>query len=421
MKKIHILIGLFITGTFLTSSLVPAFSSPLFTPIVVTFGNSKEVTEATSTFKSAYPNSIVFSSENLRDIRIANILTRSISPLIIIGHGSDTGLLSASGKEISWENLGIWINSLPTTNTFFIACNSENAKKFTNNPTFGFSGVVDGIVASLSVAAHLYQNNHDMLSVQHLIPQFMNRIASLFKGTPLLALTDKSESGYQIAAEKQYIYTGGWVCVPFTSLCTYVKYTEENIFWLNLDAAFAAPFSALIGLGIAGVTAVLKDLASDKPSGWAAKTLLTLGTDVIETVTYGSSSSLSVGPVTVTAGTMGFVVALLLFVCLIEIAWVFFHSQTSRVRNDVKIGLGAEYMPVPLFYMKGDNGADNYGDDGWTNLPFPIQGAVAVAVFGIPPYGPALATLAIASPYLFSALFALFPEQHWMGSYWIGK
>lgn len=420
MKKKLIIFGLLICGTFLLSSIVTAFTTPLFTPVVITFGDSDEVEASSDAFAKVYPNVMRFQYKNIHDLRIANIISRSNSPLIIIGHGSDKGIFLNSNVEITWQFIGNWVNSLPTTKIFFIACNSSNAIKYINKQSFGFSGVVDGITASLYTAANMYSIENNMFAITNLLPSFLSRIESVINGDKILALTDKSESGYQIAAEKQYIWSGYTSCLPFIG-CNTIKLTEENIFWLNLDSYFAGGLFALLSLGVGALYKILTDIVNKVPNpSWITTILMYFGNELAELITEGSGIT-QIGGVAITGGLMSFLVVLILAVCIIELGGEFLYNQGQRIRGDVKLGLGAEYVPVPVFWLKADNGADNYGDNGWTNLPFPIQGAVAVAVFGIPPYGPALSVLALASPWLMAGLFALMPEKQWGGINWIGS
>ena len=209
------------------SSITTAFSTPLFQPVIVVFGNSPEVQSAMNTLVEDYPNAKIISYTDIHTVSTSLTLIRSYSPLILIGHGSQEGLLEPTGNIITWKNIGAWINTLPSSYVFFLACDSSSATKYVNVQSIGFSGTIDSILGAIAIAIALERALGNTVAVDRLQSQFTNRMISLQVGKvkPLNLLVnnyyvkvfdDNYEEAQTVANEDYQIYNGdeaGWTDV----------------------------------------------------------------------------------------------------------------------------------------------------------------------------------------------------------------
>ena len=93
-----------------------------------------------------------------------------------MGHGSNYGILGPNGNMITWQDIGAWINTLPSNYVFFLSCDSNNAPNYIHIPGHGFSGTIDGVLGAISVAAMLQHANGNTEAVQQLVSQFVSRM-----------------------------------------------------------------------------------------------------------------------------------------------------------------------------------------------------------------------------------------------------
>ena len=177
--KFMAIIGVVIGIVIVFSSITSAFSTPLFQPVIVVFGNSPEVQSAMNTLVEDYPNAKIISYTDIHSVGTALTLIRSYSPLILVGHGSQEGLLGPTGNIITWKNIGAWINTLPSSYVFFLACDSSSAAKYVNVHSIGFSGSIDSILGATAIAIALQRALGNTVAVNRLQSQFTNRMISL--------------------------------------------------------------------------------------------------------------------------------------------------------------------------------------------------------------------------------------------------
>jgi hypothetical protein len=327
-----------------------AFSMPLFEPIAIIFDDSEEIKVTTKILIENSPSIKIIKYKDKNTIFNALILIRSYSEIILIGHGSEVGILTQNGEILSWKNIGDWVNTMPNSNIYFLACDSKIAENFVGKPGLGFDGGIDGISSALYISALLKladgSNFLDIIEISQLLYQRSIDLENR-KVNPVLLST---ESGYSVAFKKQYFYILG-PC--FFGWCP--KLTEENILWINFENWIANDI-------IAAVTTI---------GGYYADRIALRIVAVIGTP--------NVMGVVLTAGWWGaLILALIIF-----IATSLYWNMGSRVRADAKIGIGAQYMPSPVTWYKLDNEPD------WVSFP----------------YNPT------ASTYLLAAAFALLPEN----------
>ena len=170
------------TGIFIMSVSAQAFSTPLYRPVVVVFGDSSQVETTVNTLVADYPQSTIINYQDTHSLFSVLTLMRSYSALILVGHGSDQGILGPNNAIISWHDIGAWVNTLPSTYVFFLACDSNGATKFVNTHSFGFSGTIDGVLGATGIAADLQRANGNAKVAQQLMTQFMARIFLLQSG-----------------------------------------------------------------------------------------------------------------------------------------------------------------------------------------------------------------------------------------------
>ena len=115
-----------------------------------------------------------------------------------MGHGSNYGILGPNGNMITWQDIGAWINTLPSTYVFFLSCDSNNSPKYIHIPGHGFSGTIDGVLGAISVAAMLQHANGNTEAVQQLVSQFVSRMILLqtdkAKLIPLICIDSPTQS-----------------------------------------------------------------------------------------------------------------------------------------------------------------------------------------------------------------------------------
>lgn len=337
--------GIVICAIFLLSVVVEPLSMPLFTPVVISFGNSKEVNTAVNTLEKNYPNVDVIRYKDIHSISAALTLMRSHSILILVGHGNTDGILN-SNKIISWQQIGNWVNSLPNNKIIFLSCNSNSVKPFIDKPFYGFTGNIDAVLGALAVAAALKINSHqDLNGVFNLGSQFQERYNKLITNEIIPLNLAATESGYSLAFEKQYIYTQECVW----GVC--VKLTEENILWINADT--------VIGGGLAsGVLSVIGKYSNQ-----------------IGAAVAGSVGEWVIDGVTLTAAWWAGIV----FALIVAIWASIIINMGCRKLNDMKIGIGAEYVPINVIYYKMDDQASGIWSVPVTDNP------ILPAAFGILP------------------------------------
>ena len=186
------------TGIFITSVSAQAFSTPLYRPIIVVFGDSYEVETTVHTLVADYPYAIIINYQDTHSLLNVLTLIRSHSPLILVGHGSEYGILGPSGAMISWQDIGAWVNTLPNTYVFFLACNSNSATKFVHIPSYGFSGTIDGVLGAINIAANLQYASGNTKAVRQLLSQYVSRVIVLqtdrAKFLPLICYNGPTQS-----------------------------------------------------------------------------------------------------------------------------------------------------------------------------------------------------------------------------------
>ena len=240
-KRKKLLLSLFfISGIMLIAPISESFSVPLFTPVVITFGDSPEVKTTLNTFLANYPQAKVFKYENshdvlsMNDLITSNILMRSHSPIILIGHGSNSGIQGNNGNVIPWQEITNWVNSLPNNEVFFLSCNSFGATKFVNKPAIGFNGIIDGVLASLSIARNLQLSNNNYDALSAIDSKFMDRIVGLIAGSSPVEL---NIGPYMVA----------------TSIGVYNLYLEAGYYNSQFTVVIDRYYNnAIDGVGIAG-------------------------------------------------------------------------------------------------------------------------------------------------------------------------
>ena len=341
-----------IITTFLVANFIPAFTIPLYQPLIVRFGDSNEVTQSVHTLVQNYPEAKVLDFKEIHSLIDVLTIMRSYSAIILVGHGSNNGILGPNGVILSWKEIGAWINSLPNSYVIILSCNSNIAKTFINKPFIGFSEDIDAISGGLIVAGLLKKLiNHEGLTTSFLktANSFLDRnnALALNKAKPLFLST---ESGYTLAFKYQYYYQQACFIV-----C--VKYVEENILWINTEGWIATAIAT-------GTSAILNHYS-------------TLIGGVLASYTVGQD----ILGVALTASFWADVIFWVLLIIWVNII----VNVGTRPLHDAKFGIGAQYVPVWMQYAKFD-------DNGfWVSYP---EGTVSAPVL--------------------AAAFALFIPSHWV-------
>lgn len=163
------------------SSVTTAFSTPSTSPVIITFGDSSEVQLSTQTLVKNLPTATVMKYSDINSLVSANILMRSSSPIILVGHGSKQGIIGPNGKIISWNKIGKWINSLPATKVFLLSCDSSYGIKYIKTKSLGFNGVIDGIAEAYVVDAMISRSSSQSV-FKVLLQDAISRVEKIYSG-----------------------------------------------------------------------------------------------------------------------------------------------------------------------------------------------------------------------------------------------
>ena len=175
MRLYTLVLSIGLIGIFLGLGVTQAYSTPLFRPVVVVFGDSSQVRTTVNTLMVDYPSAIILKYQDIHSLFDTLTLIRSHAPLILVGHGSDYGILGPNGEMISWQDIGAWLNSLPSTYVFFLSCDSRNAPKYSHIPGYGFTGTIDGVFGDINVVAILQYANGNKQAEQQLVSQYISK------------------------------------------------------------------------------------------------------------------------------------------------------------------------------------------------------------------------------------------------------
>ena len=132
-----------IVGIMLFMPAAQVYSIPIYSPIIVDFGDSPAVQTATNILKEYMPNAIVIDYSQIHDLNSLLTIPRAHSHLIVVGYGTDQGIMTKGGSILSWNYIANWINDLPSTRVDFLSCNSSVATSLINVHSIGFTNVVD--------------------------------------------------------------------------------------------------------------------------------------------------------------------------------------------------------------------------------------------------------------------------------------
>ena len=181
-KFLALVVGSLLSLLCLSIFITQAFSFPLFAPIVITFDSSTEVQSSTATILGLYPTAVVIQYDDIGSLLNFLTLERSYSQIILIGHGSNQGILSSNQGIIPWEKIAQWVNALPSTDVYFISCDSYEVTQLVNKPSLGFHGAVDGPLAAYTVAVKDNLNHHVNINTNDAFSKLFERIFALNQG-----------------------------------------------------------------------------------------------------------------------------------------------------------------------------------------------------------------------------------------------
>ncbi|MHA1992540.1 MAG: hypothetical protein ACW981_02805 [Candidatus Hodarchaeales archaeon] len=165
-----------------------AISSPLFSPIIVSFDSSEEVIESVEALRKTLPSSQIFTYNDIGKFSNKWLMSRSFSPIILVGHGTEEGILLESGELLTWDELSKWVNMLPNTEVYFLTCNSDSATELTNKRSHGFNGEIDGILGAYSIGNQIHLSNGNIEKGREAENNLLYRFIEIVKGKNVLYL-----------------------------------------------------------------------------------------------------------------------------------------------------------------------------------------------------------------------------------------
>ncbi len=286
-------------------------SNTAVSPLVVQFGDSVEELAAIAELRSNFPQAMVV------DFSVYDRILSFKGPIIYVGHSSFSGILYY-GKTISWTVLAGMIRNSKSNNHYILGCESSKITELTQSTgkkVFSFEKKVDALIGAYFVSL-LIANSRRILPYLFLrLNTLLNNLAS-----PLF-LYSQTESGYQIAMKRESLSTQ--YCILGKCVYTYL----ENIVWFNLAPWFLN---------------IIKDISLFTTGVYFSNMVNALSTMA------GISVALS------TTLLMAMIAAL-----IIVINW---HAG-QRKKGDLKIGMGIQVVPTPMFKAWIDNNEPEKEED----------------------------------------------------------
>ncbi|RMG37309.1 MAG: hypothetical protein D6732_07010 [Methanobacteriota archaeon] len=162
---------------------LPFFIFPNFEPLGIKIGGSEEVNIAVQTLKESYEDIQIIDFDMLNTIRVALQLTRQVGEIIVVGHGTNEGIIMDDGSIISWNKIAKRIRESPSNELIFLSCNSKNIDQYLQNRNvLSFEGNIDVFILGYSVSAKLNYNRGLINEASNLFAKSIQRGLDLYSG-----------------------------------------------------------------------------------------------------------------------------------------------------------------------------------------------------------------------------------------------
>ena len=371
-----------IVGIMLFMPAAQVYSIPIYSPIIVDFGDSPAVQTATNILKEYMPNAIVIDYSQIHDLNSLLTIPRAHSHLIVVGYGTDQGIMTKGGSILSWNYIANWINDLPSTRVDFLSCNSSVATSLINVHSIGFTNVVD---AKLGAYWILMGENLPANLLYQVLDNAMIRISEIITTKKELGLGLVSGAA-QVGVKFSYNYhIGGCITWPIYSCW---KDVEENVMWFNL--AHSTMNDLILGVTIFGVVGILAgawNYWNNLPYQPANLGEFYLGLQMVAGYIQYKVGDFLDG-IKITNVLFGFLALIFILVCITSAYSVLTQNSSDRASNgydDYLIGVGARYAIAQSYDFVSCKKSDC--GDGHSDLAFysfPINAAIAMALLAIP-------------------------------------
>jgi hypothetical protein len=276
-------------------------------PMAVYQGNDTNtaIGEASDTFSSLYEGEIESIDQEENPFE-------NNGKIVVFSHGNEEGLLM-DNEMVDWESVAIMVEDSPALKIYIMACYSNNLIEFLDdddrNRVVGINNKISSVSAGI---IPVYYEDSSASTFDKIIDHITEYVESLDNGDAQVNYLAYSESGYYIGVKRQnkqgFLY-------------------KERVLWINLEKHVGESF---VHAGLEGLIAL-----------WAT---------ILEyRITH---------PVVISF-------AILCTVALSTIQLTSFH----RIRHDYMFGLGAGILPVPIYSVWIDFGADGYENDWKGSIP----------------------------------------------------
>ncbi|RMG35690.1 MAG: hypothetical protein D6732_09110 [Methanobacteriota archaeon] len=315
--------GLFFIGILVISGFAPVLADTFndsntdVSPLVVQFGDSIEEQAAIAELKSNFPRAqVVGFSEYDRIVSFKG-------SVIYVGHSSNEGI-QFNGKTVSWDVLAEIIRTSKSDSHYILGCESSKIAELTQGTgkrVFSFGQKVDAIFGAYFVSFLIFRSRQILSDMFLRIHALLYDISSaLFLSVPEYSGT---ESGYQIGIKRESLQNK--YCIWGKCAYTYL----ENIVWFNL-----APW--------------LLNLIKD-----------------ISLFTSGIYFSYMVNALSAMSGISLFLSSTLVLAMIVALVLIIDWHAGQRKKGDLKLGMGIQVVPTPMFKAWIDNNEpEKEGDNG---------------------------------------------------------
>ncbi|MHA1582355.1 MAG: hypothetical protein ACTSYM_07685 [Candidatus Baldrarchaeia archaeon] len=175
----------------LSMTLIPALTSPIFSPVVICFGNDEAVKIAREVIVSRVPAIVLSYNNPWKHLYLIRAQT-----VIYIGHGGEKGI--HSNKLVTWNQLRNLIETTPAKHSYILACNSYQVAEEIDRDdreVIGFKGVVDAELGALAVVALISWKTGNQKVFQEafttLLNKFFKKLTKIEKTIPLFYMKGK--------------------------------------------------------------------------------------------------------------------------------------------------------------------------------------------------------------------------------------
>jgi hypothetical protein len=243
---------------------------PLFEPVVVSFDDSTEVQASKATLLQDHSRIQTLSFSESDNFLNSMNLRRTFAEVVLIGHGTEEGILNSDGELVQWEKVIEWINEHPFTKVYFLACNSDGATELLGNKdSFGFNNQIDGITGAIIISSIMSIDRNDLVAIEGNLEELQVRRDEMIQNPDsimfLAYLPGLGQLSEVEALVDVSLFVAMSVAVFFTALGAYLSVVSSTAYKTAIAQSFSYAtriqiFSAFFALFSAIVSANMDDI-----------------------------------------------------------------------------------------------------------------------------------------------------------------